>query len=117
MVLNSLSFAAFFLIFLAVLLVLPKSFRKYWLLLGNLIFAFSWERWGPVLLLLSALIVWGCGLALEKRGRKRVYLILPVVWNDRVKGGLKPYLFISRFSRFTKIQLSMLTAPDHTSLL
>ena len=81
MVLNSLSFAAFFLIFLAVLLVLPKSFRKYWMLLGNLVFAFSWERWGPVLLLLSALIVWGCGLALEKRGRKRVYLILPVVWN------------------------------------
>ena len=52
MVLNSLSFGAFFLIFLAVLLVLPKSFRKYWLLLGNLVFAYTWERWGPVLLLL-----------------------------------------------------------------
>ena len=71
MVLNSLAFAAFFLIFLAVLLVLPKKLRKAWLLLGNLAFAFTWERWGPVLLILSALMVWGCGLALEKSGQKR----------------------------------------------
>ena len=57
MVLNSLAFAAFFLIFLAVLLVLPKKLRKTWLLLGNLAFAFTWERWGPVLLILSALLL------------------------------------------------------------
>ena len=81
MVLNSLSFAAFFLVFLAVLLILPKKLRKAWLLLGNIAFCLTWERWGPILLLLSALMVWGCGLALEKSGRKRIFLILPVVWN------------------------------------
>ena len=98
MVLNSLPFAAFFLIFLAFLLLLPKCFRKYWLLLGNLAFAYTWERWGPVLLLLSALMVWGCGLALEKHGRKRICLILPVAWNllllavFRYSGLIRPLL-------------------------
>ena len=81
MVLNSLSFAGFFLVFLAVLLVLPKKLRRTGLLLANIAFSLTWERWGPVLLLLSALMIWACGLALEKSGRRRIYLILPVVWN------------------------------------
>ena len=96
MVLNSLSFAAFFLIFLAVLLVLPKKVRKYWLLAGNCLFYLSWEQWSILLLLLSALMVWFCGIQLsgvrnqdsgiriQNSGsgkRERVFLILPMVWN------------------------------------
>ena len=56
MALNSLSFAGFFLIFLAVLLVLPKKLRKFWLMVGNCLFYLSWERWSIVLLLLSSLM-------------------------------------------------------------
>ena len=89
MVLNSLSFAAFFLIFLAVLLILPKKLRKIWLLSGNCLFYLSWERWSIVLLLLSALMVWVCGRLIGRQGtgdqslgrRKTVFLVLPVVWN------------------------------------
>lgn len=112
MVLNSLPFAAFFLIFLAVLLILPKKFRRIWLLLGNLTFAFTWERWGPILLLLSALMAWGCGLALEKSGRKRLFLILPVLWNVlllavfRYTGLLSPL-----FSRAGMLRFRDLAAP------
>lgn len=89
MVLNSLPFAAFFLIFLAVLLILPKKLRKIWLLVGNCLFYLSWEHWSIVLLILSALMVWVCGLLIGRRGcgdqspgrRKTVFLVLPVVWN------------------------------------
>ena len=89
MVLNSLPFAASFLIFLAVLLILPKKLRKIWLLAGNCLFYLSWERWSIVLLLLSALMVWGCGRLIGRQGtgdqslgrRKIVFLVLPVVWN------------------------------------
>ena len=81
MVLNSLRFAAFFLIFLAILLLMPKKLRKYWLLLGNCAFYLSREKWSAFLLLLSALMIWGCGLAVKRIGRKRIYLILPVLWN------------------------------------
>lgn len=99
MALNSLSFAGFFLIFLAVLLVLPKKLRKFWLLVGNCLFYLSWERWSIVLLLLSALMVWGCGIRIKEQGNEDqgtrikeqgtasrepegyVFLVLPVVWN------------------------------------
>ena len=81
MVLNSLPFAFCFLIFLALLLLLPKKLRKYALILADCLFYLSWERLGLVWLLLSALSVWACGLALEKHGRRRIFLILPVLWN------------------------------------
>ena len=109
MVLNSLAFAAFFLIFLAVLLVLPKRLRKAWLLLGNLAFAFTWERWGPVMLILSALMVWGCGLALEKSGRKRIFLVLPVVWNVLL-------LVVFRFSGLSGPLFSRIGLPGFREL-
>lgn len=86
MVLNSLKFALFFLIFLAVLLFVPKKLRKPWLFLGNCLFYLSWERWSAVLLLLSVLMVWGTGLLGKDRerisGKKRALLLaLPVLWN------------------------------------
>ncbi len=91
MVLNSLSFAAFFVIFLAVLLVLPKKLRKGWLFLGSSWFYLSWNRPGYVLLLLSALMIWFCGLGIsavrkqgdadKKRGLCLLLLVIPLVWN------------------------------------
>ncbi len=91
MSLNSLPFAAFFLIFLIGLLILPQKLRKVWLLVGNCLFYLSWERWSIILLLLSALMVWGCGLMISRQGsdagnqmRSRkgtVFLVLPVIWN------------------------------------
>ena len=81
MVLNSLRFALFFLIFGAVLLLLPGKLRKYWLLLGNAVFYLSWGGSGAILLLFSILVVWACGLGIERRGKKRLLLVLPVLWN------------------------------------
>ena len=83
MALNSLRFAAFFLVFLAVLMVLPKKLRKFWLFAGNCLFYLSWDRRAGILLLLSALMVWLCGLfAADGSRRKRIaFLILPVIWN------------------------------------
>ena len=87
--LNSLNFAAFFLIFLAVLLILPKKLRKGWLFAGNCLFYLSWERGYAALLLASALMVWLCGIVISDkryqnsgfRFQKNLLLILPVVWN------------------------------------
>ena len=89
MALNSLYFAASFLIFLLVLLVIPKRLRKIWLLAGNTVFYLSWERWSALLLLLSALMVWLCGLGAGKArndsGKKSLtyslLVILPILWN------------------------------------
>ena len=92
MVLNSLPFAVFFLVFLSVLLILPKKLRKRWLFFGNFLFYLSWDRWGFILLLLSALMVWLCGMGIsksrsaEQNGERRpigerLLLILPIVWS------------------------------------
>ena len=91
MVLNSLKFAVFFLIFLAVLLTVPKKLRKPWLLAGNCLFYLSWEKWSGILLLLSVLVVWGCGRLLKSREtddgirnshrKEIIFLLLPLVWN------------------------------------
>ena len=106
MVLNSLRFAAFFLIFLAVLLVLTKKARKYWLCAGNCLFYLSWERWSCVLLVLSVLMIWFLGARSQEQGASgrepgtgsqgpvgrwpkegnkfpgsKIFLILPILWN------------------------------------
>lgn len=81
MVLNSLSFALFFLIFLGILLVLPGKARKPWLFLGNCLYYFSWERRAFLLLLLSAWMIWACGMAMERYTKKKPFLVIPVVWN------------------------------------
>ena len=96
MVLNSLRFAAFFLIFLVVLFALPKKARKYWLCAGNCLFYLSWERWSCILLLLSVLIIWFSGCRIQESGSKgwgpmaggrgqwfgrNICLFLPVLWN------------------------------------
>lgn len=80
MTLNSLQFAFFFTIFLAVLLILPKKLRKAWLLLGNTVFYCSSDLRSGVLLLLTAVLTWFCGLKLEKDRKKRIFLIIPVLW-------------------------------------
>ncbi len=89
MVLNSLSFAAFFALFLVVLLLLPHKFRRAWLFFGNCAFYLSWERAAFLLILLSGMMVWAGGLAAEKYGKKRVFLILPVLWNVLLLGFFK----------------------------
>ena len=80
MVFNSLQFALFFSIFLAVLLILPKKLRKVWLLSGNVLFYFSWNRPACVLLLVSALLAWFCGFEAEKHRRNRVFILIQVLW-------------------------------------
>ncbi len=81
MVLNSLSFALFFLIFLGILLILPKKARKPWLLLGNCLYYFSWESRAFLLMLLSAGMIWACAAALERSGKRKIFLVIPVFWN------------------------------------
>ena len=80
-VLNSLPFAGCFLLFMAVLLILPKKARRYWLLAADILFYLTWERIGLLWLLLSAFSVWACGLGIREKGRKKIFLILPVLWN------------------------------------
>ena len=95
MVLNSLPFAAFFLIFLAVLLVLPKKLRRLWLFAGNCLFYLTAEPGAFLLLLASSLLIWLSGLGIEKFSEsktgmpkdgspKRAELFLcliPILWN------------------------------------
>ena len=61
MVLNSLPFAGCFLLFMAVLLILPKKARWYWLLAADILFYLTWERIGLLWLLLrgNLLLRWG----------------------------------------------------------
>ena len=80
MALNSLRFAAFFCVFLIVLLLLPKKTRKIWLFVGNCLFYLSFLVSGQspsvtvpfiiafLLLLFSAILVWFCGISLQGSG-------------------------------------------------
>ncbi len=113
MVLNSLRFGAFFLAFLAVLLVLPKKLRKTWLLLGNCVFYLSWERWGFALLLISSLVIWGCGLAIGNKGKRLSLFVLPVLLNVFLLGFFKFAGLLDPIFRQTGFPLSFsdLIAP------
>lgn len=131
MTLNSLRFAAFFLIFLIILAVLPKKLRKVWLLIGNSLFYLSRERGYFFLLILSALMVWYSGSRVGNTGsgglpssgereqksetekRKKLFLILPVVWNIGLLVFFKYTGLISGLFRKSGIVLSFqdLLAP------
>ncbi len=81
MVFSSISFLFFFLPLLFICYFLaPKKFKNTILLIFSLIFYFFGEKWYVLLLLLSCLINYICGLLIEK-GNKKIVLIIGLILN------------------------------------
>ncbi len=82
MVFSSVSFLFFFLpILLLVYYAMPKSWRNAVLLAFSLAFYFMGEKWYVLLLVLSCIVNYGVGLAIEKRKAEKVYLALGLVFD------------------------------------
>lgn len=81
MVFSSISFLFFFLPLLLIsYFSVPKKFRNYILLIFSLIFYFFGEKFYIILLLVSCLINYICGLLIGKTSKK-IYLIIGLILN------------------------------------
>ncbi len=81
MIFSSISFLFFFLPLLFICYFLaPKKFKNTVLLIFSLMFYFFGEKWYVLLLVLSCLINYICGLLIEKRNKK-IYLIIGLILN------------------------------------
>lgn len=81
MIFSSISFLFFFLPLLFICYFLtPRKFKNTVLLIFSLIFYIFGEKWYVLLLLLSCLINYICGLLIEKRNKK-IYLIIGLILN------------------------------------
>jgi len=81
MVFSSVSFLFFFLpLLFLVYFIAPKKFKNYVLLIFSLLFYFFGEKWYVILLVVSCLINYLCGILIEKKN-KRFYLVLGLCVN------------------------------------
>ena len=81
MVFSSISFLFFFLPLLFICYFLsPRKLKNTILLIFSLIFYFFGEKWYVLLLLLTCLINYICGILIEKRNKK-IYLIVGLILN------------------------------------
>ncbi|MCQ2515711.1 MAG: MBOAT family protein [Saccharofermentans sp.] len=65
MIFNSLQFASFFVVFLAVLFILPKQVRVWWILLSSLYFYSSGSIDNLAYLLSSTIVTWICAFVID----------------------------------------------------
>ncbi len=101
MIFNSLGFLAFFPIVCLIFYMIPLRVRPYWLLVSSYFFYMCWNAKYVVLLLLSTLTTYACGLLLsrEKEGKKRTSFQKAVVASGIVINlGL---LFFFKYFNFT----------------
>lgn len=76
MVFSSISFLFFFLpLLFLVYFIVPKRFKNYVLLVFSLLFYFFGEKWYIILLILSCLVNYLCGILMEKKNKK-LFLII-----------------------------------------
>lgn len=81
MIFSSISFLFFFLPLLFICYFLaPRKLKNTVLLIFSLIFYFFGEKWYVLLLLISCLINYLCGILIEKRNKK-IYLIIGLILN------------------------------------
>ena len=70
MLFNSFSFLVFFPIVVLVYFVIPKKVRHIWLLVASYYFYMSWNAKYAILIAISTIITWACGLAIDKISEK-----------------------------------------------
>lgn len=66
MLFNSLNFLLFFPLVVGIYFIVPKKFRKVWLLIASYYFYMSWNPRYVILIMLSSVITFGCGLLVER---------------------------------------------------
>lgn len=100
MLFNSLEFFMFFpAVCIICYLLRNVTYRNLFLLLASYYFYMNWKPIYALLLLASTVVTYGCGLMLEKnsdnRGRKKVLLVLNLVFNLGILFLFKYYNFIN----------------------
>ena len=110
MLFSGIPFLYYFLpVVLAAYFLLPKSCRNAVLLVSSLVF-YGWgEPKYLVLMVLTIAVFYGCGLAMEKSGRKKCWLWAAVVFGVAMLGVFKyADFFISGFAAVTGLNISLL---------
>lgn len=90
---TELSFAFFFPIVVAVFYLLPKKGRRVWLLLASYYFYMGWNAKYAILIFVSTLITYICGILLDKKKSKAV-LVTAIVSNLGILAFFKYFYFI-----------------------
>ena len=109
MVFSSISFLFFFLPLIILLyFLLPKRFRNSVLLIFSLIFYFFGEKWYVILLLISCLVNYVCGLLIG-RGYKKRFLVLGIIFNIGLLFYFKyTNFFIDNFNNLFNLNINSL---------
>lgn len=77
MLFNSYSFMLFFPIVLLLYFVIPRKAREYWLLVSSLFFYMCWNAKYLILILISIIVTYSCGLLVENiEGKKRKAIMI-----------------------------------------
>jgi len=71
---NSVDFMMFFPVVIGLFFIIPRELRTLWLLLASYYFYMSWNPKYVVLMGVSTIITWVCGILLEKNARKNGWL-------------------------------------------
>lgn len=77
MLFNSISFLLFFPIVCLLYWGIPHKFRNIFLLIASYYFYMSWEPFYAILILITSLSTWYCGIKISERG-KRQHLYIPI---------------------------------------
>jgi len=113
MLFNSLKFAAFFFALIALYPIIPRKARVLYLLVASLIFYMSWNVKYVLLMIVSILITYVCGLLLEseivtKQGTKKIIIAIGFMINLLILALFKYYnFFIENINKIFEI----LTVP------
>jgi len=95
MLFNSYSFMLFFPIVLIIYFVIPKKAREVWLLITSLFFYMCWNAKYLILILISIVITYSCGVIMEKQDdkKKKLTIIVSLIANFSILFFFKYYGF------------------------
>lgn len=98
MLFNSLKFLVFFPLVLIIYFLLKPRYRNLFLLLASYFFYLNWQPIYVVLILVSTIVTWLCGLFIENSGnaeRKKLYLTISLIINFSILFFYKYFNFIN----------------------
>ncbi len=110
MLFNSFAFLIFFPVVCTIYFILPKKFRWVFLLIASYYFYMNWKPVYAILIGISTIITYLCGIFVEKSDtklRKKIFLVASILLNFGI-------LFIFKYFNF--INSSIFTLLDHFHL-
>lgn len=110
MLFNSLQYLAFFPLVVLLYWVLPPKGRNVMLLISSYYFYMNWEPIYALLILLSTLTTWGCGIMIDRDSKhKKIWLVSCLVLNFGI-------LFLFKYFNFITTSVTGLLEHAHIKI-